>query len=190
MNRIILYILFLFPLFLSAQTSKLAGYIKDIDGTFVNVEIKLIDDQGQVIATELTDQGNFSFPNLPSGYEYTLELIKVGNPLNGLSTFDQVSISRHLLGIRTLDSPYLEMAADIDGSGAVSIADIVYLRRLILGIISELPQKRNWLFIADDQTPTNPQKANSFTFQVDEPVVIKSFVILKVGDMNKTAILD
>jgi hypothetical protein len=191
MHRFILYFLFLLSFNLAAQNTNLSGFVSTEDGAFVsNVDVNLFDDQGQLITSTVTVNGRYTFTNLPSGYDYTVQFSKSGSPLNGLSTYDFVIISRHLLAVAPLTDPKLILAADIDGSNSISISDLFYLRQLILGIANELPGQRNWLFLAEDQTPSNPQQVNTFTFNLSGSSVMKNFLIFKIGDMNKTADFD
>jgi len=76
-------------------------------------------------------------------------LRKVDNPLNGVSTFDLVLISRHILGISSLVG-YKILAGDANMSNSISNFDIVEFRKQILGIYSNLPQSRSWRFIDKD----------------------------------------
>lgn len=175
-------------MFVAAQSTDLSGLISNADGKIVqNLEVQLLDDQGQLIATQTTDDGYFFFEGLPSGYDYTLQFDKAGTPLNGLSTLDMVMISRHLIGVAPLDSELKIRAADIDGNGQVSITDVLYLRQLVLAIVKELPHQRNWLFVAEDGTPPNSVQANSFTYAVNGDTMERNFTIQKVGDLNGTA---
>jgi hypothetical protein len=52
----------------------------------------------------------------------------------GVSTFDLVLITRHILGETLLDSPYKLIAADVDNSGYISVSDLIQLRELILSV--------------------------------------------------------
>lgn len=180
--------LLLFPMFVTAQSTDLSGLISNVDGKIVqDLEVRLLDDQGQLIATQFTDAGRFIFEGLPSGYDYTLQFDKAGAPLNGLSTLDMVLMSRHLIGVAPLDSELKVRAADIDGNGQISISDVLYLRQLVLAIIVELPHQRNWLFVAEDDTAPNTVQSTSFTYTVTGATMEKNFTIQKVGDLNSTA---
>lgn len=191
MNRIFLYLLLSLPLSLFAQNTDLSGFISSELGSFVdNVEVSLFDSQGTHIGSTISVHGKYTFPDLPSNQDYTLQLSKSGSPLNGISTFDHVMIARHILAVEVLQGPNDHLAADVDGSGSVSVSDLIQLRGLILGIYEQLPQNRNWLFLADDQTPANPQQLNTFTFSLSGNSVLKNFTIMKIGDMNKNAQLD
>lgn len=191
MNRIFLYILLTFPLGLMAQSTNLNGFISTESGAFVdNVQVKLFDDQGTLINSTITVHGRYTFANLPSGNDYTLQLSKPGSPLNGLSTFDYVMIARHILAVEPFQGQYDLLVADVDGSGSITISDLLQLRSLVLGITEQFPQNRNWLFLADDQTPAIPQQLNTFTFNLTGNNVLKNFTILKIGDLNKNAQMD
>lgn len=191
MNRIILYLLLSFPLGIMAQSTNLNGFISTESGAFVdNVQVKIFDSQGALLNSTITVHGRYTFTGLPANQNYTLQLSKSGSPLNGISTFDYVMIARHILAVDPFQGQYDHLVADVDGSGSISISDLLQLRSLVLGITQELPQNRNWLFLADDQTPADPQQLNTFTFPLSGNSVLKNFTILKIGDMNKNAQLD
>jgi len=57
----------------------------------------------------------------------------------GVSTFDLILISRHILEIEPFTQLWQYLAADVDGSGVVDELDITVLRELILNIRTELP---------------------------------------------------
>ena len=145
----------------------------------------------------MTDEnGQFQFENLvPMNANYTITPTKDDNPLNGVSTYDLVLISKHILGLQPFDSPFKMIAADANMSGSVTTFDVVELRKLILGIYSELPSNTSWRFI--DKSYTFPVPANPFhsTFPenkavtgIHASVMDDDFVAVKVGDVNGTAI--
>jgi hypothetical protein len=59
--------------------------------------------------------------------------------LNGVSTLDLVRIQRHILGIQPFKNKYNIAAADTNNDGRVTAGDLSELRKLLLGITSELP---------------------------------------------------
>ena len=156
----------------------------------VNVDIS-----GQWSGATLTStDGFFLFQNLPLGQDITITPEKDDDPVNGVSTYDLVKISRHILGLELLNSPYKIIAADANRSKSVTSFDLVELRRLILSIYTELPQNTSWRFVPKDFTFPNP--ANPW--QTDFPEVISinnlpaslssaDFVAIKVGDVNGSA---
>lgn len=68
----------------------------------------------------------------------------------GLSTFDLVLISKHILGVEPLNSGYKIIAADANKSNSVTTFDLIELRKLLLGIYDELPgQEQPWRYIPE-----------------------------------------
>ena len=142
------------------------------------------------------DQGAFSFINdVDAGANYTVTPTKDDNPLNGVSTYDLVLISKHILGLEPLASPYKMIAADANKSNSITTFDIVEIRKLILGIYTELPNNTSWRFV--DKGFSFPNMANPFQSQFPETKSVlgatvdqlnDDFVAVKVGDVNATAI--
>ncbi len=126
---------------------------------------------------------------------FTVTPTKDGNDLNGVSTYDLVLISKHILGLEPLDSPYKIIAADANKSNSLTTFDGVEIRKLILGIYNEFPDNTSWRFIPASHSFPNP--ANPFQQDFPESaqgidrVASKSnkvdFVAIKVGDVNNTA---
>ena len=145
----------------------------------------------------MTDKaGHFKFPNaIPMSSDFTLTPVKDDNPLNGVSTYDLVLISKHILGLESLNSPYKMIAADANHSGSITTFDIVELRKLILGIYGELPNNTSWRFV-DKQfvfpDPDNPFKTvfpeNKTAAAVQSSKLEEDFVAVKIGDLNNSVV--
>jgi hypothetical protein len=140
----------------------------------------------------MTDNdGAFAFANNPMGLDYTLTASKEDDYLNGVSSLDLVLIQKHILGLDLLDSPYKVIAADINNDGKVSSIDLVELRKLILDIISELPNNNSWRFADANQSFTDilnpfPVKENiDINFLIKD--TLNDFISIKVGDINGNA---
>ncbi len=148
--------------------------------------------------TTLTNQlGNYIFNAIPPQIQnLRLTPYKNDHPLNGVSTFDLVLISKHILGIEPLNSPYKIIAADANKSYSVTSIDIVEIRRLILGIYDSLPNNTSWRFVDKYYVfpnALNPFEAtfNEISFYTDTPNKYDvNFVAVKVGDVNGNAILN
>ncbi|MEI6409231.1 MAG: HYR domain-containing protein [Bacteroidota bacterium] len=145
--------------------------------------------------TMTSTQGAYNFNAVPKSTNSTVTPLKDDNPLNGVSTYDLVLISKHILGIEPLNSPYKMIAADANKSGSITTFDIVELRKLILGIYSELPFNTSWRFV--DKSFAFPNPLNPFQTQFPETKLIsdiqsnhiaEDFVSVKVGDVNGTVI--
>lgn len=143
---------------------------------------------------QVSDFGYYSFLNLKEGHNYTVVPVNDKKPLNGMSTFDIVLISKHILGTQMLDSPYKILAADVNNSKSVTIIDIVLMRKLILGLESKLTKNTSWRFV--DAAYRFPNPSNPWYEKVPEEIEIHGiegirlgvdFVGYKVGDVNNDA---
>ncbi len=141
--------------------------------------------------TLITDgTGIYSFNVLP-GEDYSVDIYKNSHPTNGVTTFDGVLITKHILGITPLDSPYKIIGADINRSNTVTTFDNVELRRVILGINANFTNNTSWRFIPANYVFPNPQ--NPFQTSFPENIILNNtqssmanldFIAIKVGDMN------
>lgn len=100
------------------------------------------------LTANITASGTYTLSNLPQlqSAAYTVSASKTDNALNGLTTFDLVKISKHIIGLETFTEPWQMVAADMNCSGTVTTFDIVVGRKLILGIDTELPCG-SWKFV-------------------------------------------
>lgn len=143
----------------------------------------------------MTDaNGQFDLGAVPTGDDYTITPVKDVDPLNGVSTFDLVLISKHILGVQPLDSPYKLIAADANNTETVTTFDLVVIRKLILFIDDEFPNNTSWRFVRADHQfsdATNPwatdipevYNINNLT----DDMLDADFVAIKVGDVNGNA---
>ena len=150
---------------------------------------------GSAAPYNTASSGNYHFNNLAMYSNYTITPAKDVNPLNGITTYDLVLISQHILGTSPLNSPYKLIAADVNSSGSVTTFDIVQLRQLILYVITDFPSNESWRFIEADYNfpvPSNPWSApfpeliNQTNAQLTDMDL--NFVGVKVGDVNCSAI--
>ncbi|MBL7782694.1 MAG: T9SS type A sorting domain-containing protein [Saprospiraceae bacterium] len=149
-----------------------------------------------VNAIDITDDnGAYHFAGVPLLADLTITPTKDDNPLNGVSTYDLVLITKHILGLEPLTTPYKMIAADANRSGSITTFDIVEFRKLILGIYTDLPNNTSWRFV--DKAYTFPTPANPFQPQFPENISIdnlfgnmlqNNFEAVKIGDVNGTAI--
>ncbi|GAB4498400.1 MAG: hypothetical protein OHK0019_33660 [Saprospiraceae bacterium] len=173
-----------------------AGDIKtETNDGVENVNVHL--QSGIISLFDLTDaQGNFIFQHaVPFGATDTVTPSLNSDPLNGVSTFDLVLISKHILGLEALGSPYKMIAADANKSNSITTFDIVEFRKLILGIYNTLPNNKSWRFVPKEYVFPNP--ANPFQPPFPESIIRNNifadqldddFIGIKVGDVNNTVI--
>jgi hypothetical protein len=125
------------------------------------------------------------------------------DPLNGVNTYDLILISRHILGLEPLNTPYKLISADANKSGTVSTFDIVELRKLILGTYTSFSQiqvlggqatQKSWRFVDKNQVFTNAD--NPFANTILESITLNAaslpnsqvnFIGTKIGDVDNTA---
>ena len=148
----------------------------------------------QLIQTDVA--GAFEFTNaIPFAGEYQITPASAGMEyLNGVTTYDLVLISKHILGLTPFNSAYKMIAADANRSGSITTLDIVELRKLILGTYEELPNNTAWRFV--DQSFVFPNPFNPFSTAFPEnktkgsvqgSQMAEDFVSVKIGDVNGTA---
>jgi large repetitive protein len=149
---------------------------------------------GSTLLPITTNQsGTFTFPSMPVGGSYTVQPDKNNDYKNGVSTLDLVQIQKHLLGIKKLESPYKMIAADANNSKSITAIDLIELRKLILGIYTELPSNSSWRFV--DRSYAFPDPYNPWEQVWPESVALNplslgmnkaDFYGIKVGDVNNT----
>ena len=171
----------------------LAGTVEREDGApLSDTEVQLSGDESETVYTD--SLGRYTFENLEEEYDYTIAPFKDGDDQNGLSTYDIVLISNHILGIGLIDSPYKLIAADVNNSGSISTLDIIQLRQVILSIEVEFPESESWRFVSAEHSFENPQNPwqeplptfldyNSLTASQEN----QDFVAIKVGDIDLSA---
>lgn len=170
-------------------TVSLGGTVKNESGQGIaNVRLST----QPLIATP--SSGIFSIPGVPGCLPYTLQPQRNDQPLNGVSTFDLVLISNHILGLQAITSPYKLIAADANHSNTITTFDIVTLRRLILGIDTVLANTTSWRFVPNSYVFPNP--LNPFQAPFPELLALNiqttalnglDFTGIKVGDLNGNA---
>ncbi len=145
-----------------------------------------------ILSSDVTDSlGYYHIPdNIPLAADFDIVPKRDDNPLNGTTTYDLVLISKHILGTEPLNSPYKMISADANKSGSVTSFDIVELRKLILGIYTNLPNNKSWRFI--DSSFVFPNPLNPFQTGFPDTIPIGNpspynFIGMKIGDVNYTA---
>lgn len=171
------------------------GSITSEGGSGVNNVIINVSGNGPLTTPVTTNQnGHFQFFDLSLGYDYTFTPGFNLHPLNGVTTYDLVLITRHILNVELLNTPYKMIAADVNRSGTITTADIVELRKLILQVLPTFSNNTSWRFVSKHYVFPNP----SNPFQPPFPEVFNindlannqpdvDFVAVKIGDVNGSA---
>jgi hypothetical protein len=150
---------------------------------------------GSVNATATTNaSGQYNFANIPAGSNVTLSPQRDLGDIEGVTTFDLVLVSKHILTVDTLDSPWKIIAADANRSNSVTTFDIVESRKVILGINPAYPLNTAWRFFPASTVfadPLNPflggLPAEQLVFSnVQANIATANFLGVKVGDVNNS----
>jgi len=135
--------------------------------------------------------GAFNF-DLPAGGDYSVVPALDADADNGVTTFDIVLITQHILGINTFNSPYQMIAADANNSYSVTTLDAVAIRKVILQIEDSFPNNTSWRFVdadhvfADAMNPWGfPEVVNINNLATQQIDV--DFTGIKIGDVNGSA---
>lgn len=157
----------------------------------LNVEVEVAG--STFLPTNTNQTGIYTFPAMPVGGHYTVSPAKDDDYKNGVSTLDLVNIQKHLLGIKNLETPYKLIAADANDSKSITAVDLIELRKLILGITTDLPNNTSWRFVDKSYVfpdPFNPwmqvwpesRDLNPLSTGLNQA----DFYGIKIGDVNNT----
>jgi hypothetical protein len=176
-----------------AEGGAIAGNIETAaDGEAVsNVEVAVSGSMDETFVTQ--NDGYFEFRNIPVNTDISVYPVKDVGHLNGVSTFDLVLTSKHILGVQLLDSPWKILSADVNNSESVTTFDLIQLRKVILGIDQSFTNNTSWRFFDANQNFSNP--SNPWADELVEIVSINDIVgeirvdfsAIKVGDVNGSA---
>ena len=127
----------------------------------------------------------------------TINLMKNNdiNKTNGVTAVDIALVQSNILGKNMLNSPYKLIAADVNGDGKITALDIVFMKRLILGIDTTFTnnvtkQNRLWVFV--DSSYKFTDSTNPFPFKdgisyngLNTNQINQTFIGIKLGDVNR-----
>jgi len=174
--------------------ANISGFIYTEAGDMIqDTKVSMNTNLPEYPVTMLTeDDGLYTFSSNPMSHSYIINAQKNNDPLNGISTHDLVLMQKHVLGIELFQSPFNTIAADINNDERVTAADLVELRKIILGIYDDFPANKSWRFIDAEQTfddALNPwpidEDLNISNLQTD--MDDQNFIGIKIGDVSGNA---
>ncbi len=156
-----------------------------------DIFVEAASDVGGVVPSVQTDaNGEYSF-TLDTDKNYRVFPFRNIEVAQGVTAFDNVIISRHILGLEPFTSPFQTIAADANRSGTVTAFDIVIIRKIVLASSGEFDNNTSWRFVDADFQFDNIMDAASIPFQesflVTETMGNISdldFIAVKIGDVN------
>jgi len=185
--------------------SMCSGATASVSGTLKTAQNDGLEDAGILLSgttpplnlsASTNDDGVFEFPNaVPYGSDVTITPGKDNDPLNGVSTYDLSLITKHILGLAPLNSPYKLIAADVNNSRSVTTLDVIDLRKLILGIYTDFPKNTSWRFVDAGYAFPNPSNPFQEIFpetrqlaNLASPALQENFTAVKIGDVSGNAV--
>ena len=172
---------------------QVAGTITMKDGLAVEETEVFIEGSGNMPPPYMTStNGTYHF-DVSMGADYIIKPYKNQDPLNGVSTFDLVLITKHILGIQPFSSPYQYIAGDANKSNSVTAYDIVVLRKLILNLSTDIQNNTSWRFVPADYEFT---QSNPLLESFEESILVSDlpgtmanldFIAIKIGDVSSNA---
>jgi hypothetical protein len=122
-----------------------------------------------------------------------LSASKNDDVLNGVNTLDILLIQQHILGLNAITDAHNLIAANVNDDARISGADLIELRKVILGIESEFPNNQSWRFVDAQESLVDGVLAVDYNetievLDIQANVSDQDFVAIKIGDVNGTAI--
>lgn len=159
------------------------------DVALANIPVALKSTQNY--STFTNHAGRFVFNAIPLNQLYTLIPSFDEDHLNGVNISDVLALRQHVLGVKRIVNPSALIAADVNNSKTINLADIVAMMRLILGEMERFPDQPSWRFIPTSFL-TDPQKKWTdlpfdYSFRMDSITKFIGFTGVKVGDITQSA---
>jgi len=164
------------------------------DDMIENAEVSLLAALPEYPVSMMTsNNGAYAFENNVLAANYTLSVAKNDNHINGVSTRDLVDMQRHILGVKTFESPFQLIAADVSNDERITTLDIFEAKKLILGITTEFSNNQSWRFIDKSESFYDPTEPFPFAEQqnileLQENMMSEDFIGVKIGDVTNDAI--
>lgn len=164
------------------------GLIKTVNGAIVpDIDINL---SSHNRTTNVNNIGEYVFSQLNYKDFVNIKPYKNDQWLEGLSTNDILRIQKHILGIKSFSNPEEWISADLDNNGSVTTSDMVWLRKLILGKVSDLPHNTSYRFISSKQQyddMNNPLESDLLERYDNDQLnhdLRLDFKAIKIGDVS------
>ncbi|MEE9372011.1 MAG: hypothetical protein V3V00_03065 [Saprospiraceae bacterium] len=173
----------------AAETGTISGKVSNFRGDGVS-GVTLTLNSGAVAMTN--SDGVYIFNDLLLNLPYTLRPSKEDSYGNGVSAQDLVIMSRHILGIKVFDSPYLLIAADANKDTNVSALDIINFINIIIGKTDQLSNNTSWRFVPDSKSFGDGDDPFDFIEKdavqnLTSDVTNLNFTAVKIGDLSGNA---
>jgi Dockerin type I domain len=160
----------------------------------VNAVVSATTNGAAVSTATTTALGNFSMTTgLSTGSNYLVRADRTDAALNGVTTLDIALMSKHILDIQALATPYRIIAGDVNRDGDLSGIDLLQTRRMILRVSTQFTGGKTWRFV--DKRYVFNDALNPLLEDFPESVALTNmpsaaqanFIGIKIGDVNGSA---
>ena len=179
------------PMASSSGFTSINGFVKHLDRVALDrTEVILENLPG--ITTTTNKEGFYEFDSIPLGIDLDITPVLNDNPLLGITTLDVILLQQHLLGLDELDNPYQIIAGDVNLNGSLDAADLIEIRRLILGISTEFSRANSYSFIPetinfiDPFDPFENGEILGLSTTLNNSDEAFNFNAIKMGDVNQS----
>ena len=175
------------------RTSISGQFSTELGESIQEVETTLKSNFATNPAVDMSDEdGAYAFADIVMQDDYLVKGYKGDDVMNGVNTVDIIHVQRHILGQERLSTPYKMIAADVNRDSKINGADLVALRKMILGVNDNFPHNESWTFVDADQELTleNPWifRDSIMLMNLSQQVTDSDFIGVKLGDVDNTVV--
>jgi lysyl endopeptidase len=123
----------------------------------------------------------------PNTTDFLIQPIKQQSAVSNVSTSDLVMMNKHILGTQLMTDDWRITAADVNNNDTVSTADMVEIKKVILGLKTDFDKLPSWIFKITDKNITNmtvTPTAGAKLFKPFQSNNTINFQGIKIGDPN------
>lgn len=143
---------------------------------------------GADMKDETDNSGAYNVRYVQEDKEYVIRPVEDKAPLNGVNTGDLIKIQNHILGKMSITNPFRLISADVNDDKKISGADVLMIRKLILGKIDQFASGQSWKFIDKKYQFSDP--ANAIAEDYPQTITAKTKGELKNLDFRGTKLGD
>jgi len=158
------------------------------------VTILLKDEQDEVLNTAFVINGQYELINKSDEKVLYVEAISTDDPLNGVTTFDLLLMSKYMLGEWEPENSLDLLAADVNLDGEINSKDLLLVKDVILGNRTNFPMGSSWRFYDSGfefENAVQPYRDDiPAKIELKDPEEVISnidFSGVKLGDINFSA---
>ena len=179
------------PMTNTSGVTSVNGFVRHLDRAPLD-RTEVIIENLPGLSTTTNKEGFFKFDSIPVGADLVITPVLDDNPLLGITTLDVILLQQHLLGLDELDNPYQIIAGDVNLNGSLDAADLVEIRRLILGTSTAFSASNSYSFVPetinfiDPFDPFENGQILGLSTTLNNNDEAFSFSAIKMGDVNQS----